>query len=169
MRAKKIKYIVIHTSAGFGDYKAMQAHWKSLGWKTGGYHRVIITNGEVVKAYDFDAVTNGVQGYNSESIHICYQGGIDRKTGKALDTRTEEQKGMIIDCINEAMIWLKDNGNDLSNVMILGHRDFSKDVNKNGKIDSFERIKECPCFDAIPEYSWMIVSKGNQVNKLPNQ
>ena len=26
-------------------------------------------------------------------------------------------------------------------------------VNHNGRIDTWERIKECPCFDAIDEYS----------------
>jgi N-acetyl-anhydromuramyl-L-alanine amidase AmpD len=32
---------------------------------------------------------------------------------------------------------------------IQGHRDFSPDKNRNGKVDPWERIKECPCFDAI--------------------
>lgn len=26
-------------------------------------------------------------------------------------------------------------------------------VEANGKVDIWERIKECPCFDAIPEYA----------------
>ena len=36
---------------------------------------------------------------------------------------------------------------------IQGHRDFSPDTNHNGVVDPWERIKECPCFDAIPEYA----------------
>ena len=35
---------------------------------------------------------------------------------------------------------------------ILGHRDISPDANGNGIVDSWERIKECPCFDAKVEY-----------------
>jgi N-acetylmuramoyl-L-alanine amidase len=35
---------------------------------------------------------------------------------------------------------------------IRGHRDFSRDNNGNGIVDAWERIKESPCFDAIPEY-----------------
>jgi hypothetical protein len=36
--------------------------------------------------------------------------------------------------------------------IIMGHRDTSKDTNHNGIIDPWERIKECPCFDAMVEY-----------------
>ena len=35
---------------------------------------------------------------------------------------------------------------------VVGHRDLSPDLNGNGVIEKFERIKECPCFDAIPEF-----------------
>lgn len=37
-------------------------------------------------------------------------------------------------------------------VQVIGHRDISPDTNNNGVIDHFERIKECPCYDVIPEY-----------------
>ena len=37
-------------------------------------------------------------------------------------------------------------------VQVIGHRDTSPDTNNNGVIDPFERIKECPCYDVIPEY-----------------
>ena len=164
-RASKIKYIVIHCSAGFGDYKSMENYWftpKSkggLGWKTGGYHRVVMTDGTIVKAYNFDKVTNGVGGFNEDCIHICYQGGIDKVTKKAKDTRTDAQKQGILECIIEAFKWLQSEGIDTSEnghqVIILGHRDFSEDKNRNGKIDPNERIKECPSFDALEEYKWI--------------
>ncbi|MEG1573307.1 MAG: N-acetylmuramoyl-L-alanine amidase, partial [Bacteroidales bacterium] len=35
---------------------------------------------------------------------------------------------------------------------IQGHRDFSPDLNENGKIEPNEFVKECPCFDAQNEY-----------------
>lgn len=35
---------------------------------------------------------------------------------------------------------------------IKGHRDYSKDLNGNGKINNFEVIKEYPCFDIKSEY-----------------
>ena len=34
----------------------------------------------------------------------------------------------------------------------MGHRDISPDLNHNGVVDPWERIKECPCFDAMTEY-----------------
>lgn len=160
-RAKKIKYIVVHTSAGWGDYEAMKKYWfspkpKGLGWKTGGYHRIVMENGDKIKAYDFETVTNGVLGFNDECIHICYQGGIDKVTKKPKDTRTDAQKGGLIDFIVEIFKWLQSEGVDTTHgITILGHRDFSEDKNQNGSIDPNERVKECPCFDALEEYKWI--------------
>lgn len=163
-RAKKIKYIVIHCSAGWSNYKGMQNYWfspkpKGLGWKTGGYNRVVMEDGEIIKAYDFETVTNGVLGFNDECIHICYQGGIDKVTKKPKDTRTEAQKAGILTCIVEVFEWLKSEGIDTSEkgteVIILGHYQFSVDKNQNGSIDPNEKIKECPCFDALAEYKWI--------------
>ena len=89
-------------------------------------------------------MSNGVQGYNSTSINVAYIGGIDSK-GKAVDNRTDAQKASLIKLLKE----LRDR---YPKAQILGHRDISPDTNHNGKIDSWERIKECPCFDAMIEY-----------------
>lgn len=177
-RASKIKYIVIHCSAGFGELESIQNHWKTLGWKSPGYHRLINRDGIVYNLASFDSVTNGVKGYNSNSIHICYIGGVeasgkDSKGNviyKAKDTRTEAQSIKIIECILEALNWLKANGNNLTEIKILGHRDFSPDINGNGLIESWERIKECPSFDAIKEYGWIVYSnENNKAFDLPNE
>ena len=37
--------------------------------------------------------------------------------------------------------------------VIQGHRDFSPDLNGNGRIEKSEWIKLCPCFDAKEEYA----------------
>ena len=37
--------------------------------------------------------------------------------------------------------------------VIQGHRDFSPDLNKDGKITPNEWMKACPCFDAKTEYA----------------
>jgi N-acetylmuramoyl-L-alanine amidase len=62
--------------------------------------------------------------------------------------------------------WLHDNGNDLQNVMILGHYQFSDDQNKNGSIESWERIKECPSFDAYAEYAFLMEKENPLYHKL---
>lgn len=160
-RAKRIKYIVIHCTAGWGNYESMERYWfNTLKWKTGGYHRVVMYDGEIIKAYDFGKTTNGVLGFNDECIHISYQGGVNKKTGKAEDTRSEEQEAGIIHCIIEAFEWLQSEGVDTKNgIIVLGHRDFSEDKNQNGSIDPNERIKECPSFNALEEYKWITYSE----------
>lgn len=87
---------------------------------------------------------DGVQGYNSTSINVAYMGGIDAN-GKAVDNRTDAQKASLVKLLKELR-------GRYPNAQILGHRDISPDTNHNGKVDSWERIKECPCFDAIIEY-----------------
>ena len=151
-----IKRIFIHCSAGFGDVENIKRHWKSIGWKSVGYHRIIGEDGEVFQLAAYNQVTNGVKYYNSTSIHICYIGGVDRSNvHKAKDTRTEAQKEALICEIENALLYLKQ-FQSIEDVQILGHRDISPDKNLNGKVDAWERIKECPSFDAIPEYFHLI-------------
>jgi len=157
MKAKEIKYIVIHTSAGYGNVESIKKFWKeTLKWKVGGYHRIIDLEGNIHNLYPFDVSLNGVKGYNSQCLHISYIGGVSKtNVNKAEDTRTQKQKEAIIECIVEAQIWIVHNGGNINTVKILGHRDFSPDKNGNGIIESWERIKECPSFDAISEYAYL--------------
>jgi len=151
-----IKRIFIHCSAGFGDVESIKRYWKSIGWKSPGYHRIIAEDGEVFQLAPYEQVTNGVKYYNSSSVHICYIGGVDKaNVHKAKDTRTEAQKEALICEIENALLYLKQ-FQSIAEVKILGHRDISTDKNLNGKVDSWERIKECPSFDAIPEYNYLI-------------
>ena len=76
-----------------------------------------------------------------KSVNI---GGIDAN-GKATDNRTDAQKKSL----RQLLGMLK---KKCPEAVIQGHRDFSPDVNGNGKVDPWERIKECPCFDAKDEY-----------------
>lgn len=150
---RNIKYIVIHCSAGYGSVESVKRYWKEkLGWKSPGYHFFIDEDGTVHQLADLSEVTNGVKGYNSNSVHISYQGGVERgNVNKAKDSRTAQQRQAIIDTIKKVKQTLR-KYQDVSGIKILGHRDFSPDKNKNGIIDPWERIKECPSFDAIPEY-----------------
>jgi len=148
---REIKYIVVHCTASpqSQTVESIKNYWKNtLKWSSPGYHRLIDASGEIHNLSHFDKPTNGVKGFNASSIHISYIGGVD-SAGKAIDNRTPAQKAAIITCIKEALEYVG------KKVKILGHRDFSPDKNGNGRIDPFERIKECPCFDAIPEYEWI--------------
>jgi N-acetylmuramoyl-L-alanine amidase len=172
-RAKKIKYIVIHCQAGTGTLEAMQQFWKnSLKWKSPGYHRWINFDGSVHQLQNFNLPTNGVAGFNENSIHISYRGGIEnlgtpqKPIWKGKDTRTQAQKDAILKQILLVLQWLQDNGNDLQDVMIIGHYHFSTDKNKNGAIESWERIKECPCYDAYAEYAFLMHQHNPNYSKL---
>lgn len=131
---RKVKYIAIHCTATNPDanVESIKRYWKeTLGWKNVGYHILIDQNGIPHYLADFNTITNGVKGFNHESIHISYIGGIDGK-----DTRTPPQKATILTCIREVLEWAGEK------LIIQGHRDFGAN-------------KECPSFDAKSEYSWI--------------
>lgn len=147
MEKRQIKYLVVHCTASPQTQKVSDilAYWKNaLGWKTPGYHVLVEANGKAHELVPINTPSNGVKGYNTHSIHISYIGGVD-KNGKAIDNRTPEQKETILRYLKKwKALYPK--------AKIQGHRDFSPDKNGNGRIDPWERIKECPSFDAIPEY-----------------
>ena len=147
---RKINRIFIHCTAGsqrtYTDEKLLR-EFKNRGWQNPGYHYVIRPDGSIFNCFPEDKIANGVKGYNSESIHVSYVGGIDSNK-KAIDNRTIQQK--------ETMKrLLQDLKNRYPNAVILGHRDISPDTNHNGKVDAWERIKQCPCFDAMIEYAYL--------------
>ncbi|MFL0105039.1 hypothetical protein V2643_15010, partial [Tenacibaculum maritimum] len=88
-----------------------------------------------------------VKGHNRNSIGVVYIGGLD-KNFTPKDTRTQAQK--------EALCYLlKKLRSNYPEALIVGHRDFSKDLNGNGVIEPFEFSKSCPCFDAKEEYKYL--------------
>ena len=143
---RTIERIFVHCTAGSQKttVEDLKREFKAKGWKNPGYHYVVMPSGRVENLLSEENVSNGVQGYNSTSINVAYIGGIDGN-GKAVDNRTEEQKKSLISL-------LKSLREHYPKAKIMGHRDISPDKNGNGIIDPWERIKECPCFDAITEY-----------------
>lgn len=140
---REIKYIVVHCTAGKSDQttQSIKQYWASvLGWKTYGYHYLIAADGTVENLVDESKPTNGVKGYNANSIHVCYKGGFGGK-----DTRTVHQKDALA-------VLLKHIKTKYPKAKIKGHRDFSPDLNGDGKITPNEWVKLCPCFDASKEY-----------------
>ena len=132
---RDIKYIVIHCTASQPNTKkeAILSYWKNtLKWKTVGYHRLIDANGVIHELAKFEQITNGVKGYNSESIHFSYIGGID-ESSRPKDTRTLKQKESLLYLVKQAK-------KQFPNAIVQGHKDF-KGV-----------AKACPSFDAKNEY-----------------
>ena len=146
MRA--ITHIVVHCTATkeHQDFTAADIdRWhKQKGWAGIGYHYVVKLDGKVENGRPEGLIGAHVVGHNSNSIGIVYVGGLDAKLAPK-DTRTDLQKTALVKL-------LKDLKRKYPKATILGHRDFSKDINKNGIIEPFEFIKACPCFDAKKEY-----------------
>lgn len=133
---RKVNYIVIHCTATpqTTTIDSIQRYWRNvLKWRNPGYHKIVEPSGKVVELLGDEGVSNGVAGYNSQSINISYIGGVDA-AGKPIDNRTEAQKEALWDLV----IHYK---TKYPNAKVLGHRDFPKVA------------KACPCFDAIPEYA----------------
>src|SRR5688572_22684434 len=129
---RDIKYIVVHCTATPPDttIESIQQYWKDhLGWKNPGYHYIIKRNGEIMRINEEEKISNGVKGYNKNSIHISYIGGAD-KSGGPVDNRTDAQKHALFN----KLVSLSEK---YPNAIILGHRDFSPDKDGNGKIDFY--------------------------------
>ena len=144
--SRQIKYIFVHCTAGSQRQTLtdLQAEFRRKRWKNPGYHYVIFPEGRIVQLLDESGVAKGVKGYNQTAIHVAYVGGIDAQ-GKAVDNRTDMQRAQL-------RLLLRQIHKRYPTARILGHRDISPDKNHNGRVDCWERIKECPCFDAITEY-----------------
>ncbi len=145
---RTITHIVLHCSAGSQRQKAadiVRYHKQTLKWKAPGYHYIVEADGTVYNVHPESQPSNGVKGHNANTVHVCYVGGIDSQ-GRGTDNRTPAQKASLVKLLKELR-------RRYPSAVILGHRDLaSKDANGNGVIDPWERVKECPCFDAIPEY-----------------
>jgi N-acetylmuramoyl-L-alanine amidase len=131
---RKIDYIVIHCTATQPNTKkeSILSYWKNtLKWKSVGYHRLIDANGVIHELAKYEKITNGVKGFNSESIHFSYIGGID-ESGRPKDTRTLKQKESLLYLVKQAK-------KQFPNAIVQGHRDFGAN-------------KACPSFDAKNEY-----------------
>lgn len=144
---RTIKFIAVHCTASYQTetIDGLRKEFKRKGWKNPGYHYVVSPDGKVTQMLLDEKISNEVKGFNSISINVAYIGGID-SNGKPIDNRSAEQKKSL-------RILLKMLHKKYPNAIIQGHRDFSPDLNKNDKIEPFEYIKACPCFNAKEEYS----------------
>ena len=137
---RTITRIILHCSASVAgvnlsgnDIKCMHCNPVRLGgrgWRNPGYHYVVRLDGSLDQILDVTHVANGVKGYNQESVHICYVGGLDKK-GKPSNTMTARQRGTIA----ELLTLLHDR---FPQAKLYGHNDLA--------------AKACPCFKVGEEF-----------------
>lgn len=130
---RKINKVVIHCSATRLSQKCDVAtidRWhRQVGMNGIGYHYVIYLDGTIRKGRDIAITGAHTKGHNTDSIGICYIGGLDN-SGKAYDTRTPQQKTSLQAMISELKLIYP-------NITVHGHREFTN--------------KACPCFDVRTE------------------
>jgi N-acetylmuramoyl-L-alanine amidase len=152
---RKVDLIVIHTTATREDkpysVEQLARDHKARGFSEPGYHRYIRRDGTVVNLRHFDKIGAHAAGFNKNSIGISYEGGLDVK-GQPKDTRTPAQIKAIVEQIKEAQAYAGAGAVK----RIVGHRDLSPDLDGDGQVEPNEWIKQCPCFDAIPEYKHLL-------------
>ena len=134
MRA--INKIVVHCSAtregqDISTETIRGWHVKDRGWSDIGYHYVIELDGRLVIGRDVSIAGAHTRGHNSDSIGICYVGGVESDGVTPKDTRTESQKLSLLNLITVLKSMYPE-------AVVYGHRDFS--------------TKACPSFDAKKEY-----------------
>jgi N-acetylmuramoyl-L-alanine amidase len=128
---RDIKYIAVHCTATSQNVKVetILKNWKAKGWKRPGYHYLIDKDGVIHTLHPEEQFSNGVKGYNMQTINVCYIGGLK------VDDRTDAQKAIMLGL-------LKHLKGKYPNALIQGHRDFPN-VNK-----------ACPRFNAKEEYNF---------------
>ena len=136
---KEVKYLVVHCTATRLSQRVSVEdidRWhKAQGWSGIGYHWYVDRDGHIFPGRSEREAGAHVIGYNHCSIGICYEGGLDEQ-GISADTRTPSQKA-------ELLFIIKDLKQSYPNAIVLGHRDFPG------------VHKDCPCFDAKTEYSYI--------------
>jgi|TARA_R110001606_G_scaffold398504_1_gene577724 N-acetyl-anhydromuramyl-L-alanine amidase AmpD len=148
-----IKKLVVHCSATrpdhFVDRDIINEWHKKRGFNQIGYHFVILRDGTIQNGRPPVVMGAHAKGHNKGSLGICLVGGLNQETGRAENNYTPAQ----MDTLEKLLDSLEKTH---SPEVILGHRDLSPDLNKDGVITSNEWTKACPCFDVG---TWRSVTK----------
>lgn len=146
----KIKRIMVHCTGELDNARRNRKYYRHWffdvkKWKHFGYHIVVYQDGRWEELQPMPDVekegcvitdrtrANGCNGANDFTLHIAYVGGIDHKTGREVDTRTEAQRQTL-----RSLVALMKRTYKVTEV--IGHRDWPG------------VRKSCPCFDAKTTY-----------------
>lgn len=138
-----VKYLTIHCAATPEgrdvSHEAVTA-WDKAKFGQTSYHWVVELDGSMHRTLRDDQLGAHVGKANSGNIGICYIGGVEKNGKTPKDTRTAAQKKSLLTLVRTYK-------GRYPGIIIRGHRDWSPDLNKDGKITPNEWIKSCPCFD----------------------
>ena len=130
---RKIDKIIIHCTATVEgeDFRAADIErWhQAQGFRTIGYHYVVLLDGSVEKGRADESVGAHVRGLNAHSIGVVYVGGLDIHREPS-DTRTNAQRVSLRHLVGELQ-------HLYPGATVHGHNEFAN--------------KACPCFDVQEE------------------
>jgi len=140
---EKTEYFAVHCSATPPDRDigraAIDRMHRRRGWSMIGYHLIIRRNGRVEPGRPLYAQGAHVRGFNDVAIGVCLIGGVNT-AGDPEDNFTAQQFDSLRGVLD--FLWLI-----WPEAEARGHRDFSPDLDGDGKIEAHEWLKMCPCFD----------------------
>lgn len=119
---------------------------KQRGFNGIGYHYVIYRDGSVNKGRDITKIPAAQSGYNTNSIAICYIGGVAKDGVTPKDTRTAEQRFALFKLVME----LQEKYN-ISDENVFGHCEVAN--------------KACPSFDMNTFRKELKIFKQNRKKK----
>ena len=91
------RYIGLHHSAGINTVKAYHQEHLDKGWAGLGYNFVVDLDGKVYKGRDPKYLPAGIEGHNTDSLHICAIGNFDNMVMPAV--QKEAIKELILYCM----------------------------------------------------------------------
>jgi N-acetyl-anhydromuramyl-L-alanine amidase AmpD len=136
LKLDAVKLLIIHCSATRCDRPFSVESLIATGKARFGqpsYHYYIRRNGTIVPILPENVRGAHARHYNSCSLGICYEGGLDEK-GHPADTRTEAQKAAMYALLKELT-------EEYPTARIMGHCELPYVV------------KSCPCFQASTYYA----------------
>ena len=146
---RTITLLIVHCSAtpqgvalGFEDCRRDHIHHR--GFRDIGYHFYLTRNGEIHRGRPLEKIGAHCKNHNRHSIGICYEGGLDAQ-GNQKDTRTPEQRSALHLLVHQLL-------QQFRNARVCGHRDLSPDLDGDGKVEPWEWVKQCPCFEVSKEF-----------------
>lgn len=146
MQLKSPTHIVLHTAAA-GTTKAIDQsaatirayHVKTKGWSDIGYHFVVRFDGDVEEGRPLNQVGAHVEGFNSQSVGICFAGHGD------LQDFTPEQKKAGVTLVCQMLEHFELTQAFIKNPMrVIGHREINQLIDTGVAKNAPKTTKTCP-------------------------
>lgn len=140
IKQRNITLIVVHCTASRCTSnltpEALDSMHKRQGFAECGYHYYITKDGTIHHMRDITHVGAHAKGYNTPSIGVAYEGGLDA-SGHAADTRTDAQKQSLETLLRFLLL-------TYHGAKICGHRDLSPRPQPQRYHRILRVLKQCP-------------------------